>query len=51
METPIDEAREESQAVDERMKEAQAASKEGGEDEDEEPLEWPESPTREVLVS
>jgi hypothetical protein len=37
---------EETQVVDEPMDEG-----EGGGDEDEEPIEWPESPPREVLVS
>lgn len=51
VETP---AEEETQVVDEPMDEGgvqQPEEGEGGGDEDEEPIEWPESPPREVLVS
>jgi hypothetical protein len=48
VETPVEE---ETQVVDEPMDEEGAQRPEEGEGDDEEPIEWPESPPREVLVS
>jgi hypothetical protein len=45
VETPTEETQGETQPVDESMEETQPAG------DDEEPIEWPESPPREVLVS
>lgn len=45
-ETPTEETQGETQLVDESMEETQPAG-----DDDDEPIEWPESPPREVLVS
>lgn len=46
VETPTEETQEETQAADETMEETQPAA-----DDEEEPIDWPESPPREVLVS
>jgi hypothetical protein len=46
VETPTEETQGETQPVDESMEETQPAG-----DDEEEPIEWPESPPREVLVS